>query len=151
SKLQVGDVVLAIGEPFGLGGTATMGIVSATGRGGLGIENYEDFIQTDASINPGNSGGAMIDLHGNLVGINTAILTGGAGGNQGVGFAIPISLAKNVMDQVMTHGKGGRGYLGVYIQEVPPEIARAFGLGQAGGALVGDVSPRPPAARAGLK
>jgi serine protease Do len=147
----VGDLVFAIGDPFGIGETATMGIVSATGRGGLGIENYEDFIQTDASINPGNSGGAMIDLHGNLVGINTAILTGGGGGNQGVGFAIPISLAKNVMDQIMTHGKVVRGYLGVYIQDVTPEVARAFGLEQAGGALVGDVSPNTPASRAGLK
>ncbi|MGH9748181.1 MAG: DegQ family serine endoprotease [Candidatus Acidiferrales bacterium] len=151
SSLHVGDLVFAIGDPFGIGETATMGIVSATGRGGLGIENYEDFIQTDASINPGNSGGAMIDLHGNLVGINTAILTGGSGGNQGVGFAIPISLAKNVMDQILTHGKVVRGYLGVYIQDVTPEIAKAFGLEQAGGALVGDVSPDTPAARAGLK
>ena len=151
SALHVGDLVFAIGDPFGIGETATMGIVSATGRGGLGIENYEDFIQTDASINPGNSGGAMIDLHGNLVGINTAILTGGGGGNQGVGFAIPISLAKNVMDQIMTHGKVVRGYLGIYIQDLTPEMARAFGLEQAGGALVGDVSPNTPAARAGLK
>jgi serine protease Do len=151
SALHVGDLVFAIGDPFGIGETATMGIVSATGRGDLHIENYEDFIQTDASINPGNSGGAMIDLHGNLVGINTAILTGGGGGNQGVGFAIPISLAKNVMDQILTHGKVVRGYLGVYIQDVPPEMARAFGLEQAGGALVGDVSPDTPAARAGLK
>ena len=151
TALHVGDLVFAIGDPFGIGETATMGIVSATGRGDLGIENYEDFIQTDASINPGNSGGAMIDLHGNLVGINTAILTGGSGGNQGVGFAIPISLAKNVMDQILTHGKVVRGYLGVYIQDVPPEMARAFGLEQAGGALVGDVSPDTPAARAGLK
>jgi serine protease Do len=151
SSLHVGDLVFAIGDPFGIGETATMGIVSATGRGGLGIENYEDFIQTDAAINPGNSGGAMIDLHGNLVGINTAILTGGGGGNQGVGFAIPISLAKNVMDQIMTHGKVVRGYLGVYIQDVGPDVARAFGLEQAGGALVGDVSPNTPASRAGLK
>jgi serine protease Do len=151
SALHVGDLVFAIGDPFGIGETATMGIVSATGRGGLGIENYEDFIQTDASINPGNSGGAMIDLHGNLVGINTAILTGGSGGNQGVGFAIPISLAKNVMDQILNHGKVVRGYLGVFIQDVTPEIAKAFGLDQAGGALVGDVSPDTPAARAGLK
>ena len=151
TTLHVGDLVFAIGDPFGIGETATMGIVSATGRGGLGIENYEDFIQTDASINPGNSGGAMIDLHGNLVGINTAILTGGGGGNQGVGFAIPISLAKNVMDQIMTHGKVVRGYLGVYIEDVTPEMARAFGLEQAGGALVGDVSPNTPASRAGLK
>ncbi|HTB19638.1 MAG TPA: DegQ family serine endoprotease [Bryobacteraceae bacterium] len=151
TALHVGDLVFAIGDPFGIGETATMGIVSATGRGGLGIENYEDFIQTDASINPGNSGGAMIDLHGNLVGINTAILTGGSGGNQGVGFAIPISLAKNVMDQILTHGKVVRGYLGIYIQDVTPEIAKAFGLEQAGGALVSDVSPYAPAARAGLK
>jgi serine protease Do len=151
TALHVGDLVFAIGDPFGIGETATMGIVSATGRGGLGIENYEDFIQTDASINPGNSGGAMIDLHGNLVGINTAILTGGGGGNQGVGFAIPISLAKNVMDQILTHGKVVRGYMGVYIQDVTPEMAHAFGLEQAGGALVGDVSPDTPAARAGLK
>jgi serine protease Do len=151
STLHVGDLVFAIGDPFGIGETATMGIVSATGRGGLGIENYEDFIQTDASINPGNSGGAMIDLHGNLVGINTAILTGGGGGNQGVGFAIPISLAKNVMDQILTHGKVVRGYLGVYIQDVTPDVAKAFGLEQAGGALIGDVSPDTPAAKAGLK
>ena len=151
NSLHVGDLVFAIGDPFGIGETATMGIVSATGRGGLGIENYEDFIQTDASINPGNSGGAMIDLHGNLVGINTAILSGGSGGNQGVGFAIPISMAKNVMDQILTHGKVVRGYMGVYIQDVDPKIAKAFGLQQAGGALVGDVSPDTPAARAGLK
>src|SRR5579863_8046108 len=151
TTLHVGDLVFAIGDPFGIGETATMGIVSATGRRGLGIENYEDFIQTDASINPGNSGGAMIDLHGNLVGINIAILTGGGGGNQGVGFAIPISLAKNVMDQIMTHGKMVRGYLGVYIQDVGPDVAKAFGLEQAGGALIGDVSPNTPASRAGLK
>jgi len=151
STLHVGDLVFAIGDPFGIGETATMGIVSATGRGGLGIENYEDFIQTDASINPGNSGGAMIDLHGNLVGINTAILTGGGGGNQGVGFAIPISMAKNVMDQILTHGKVVRGYMGVYIQDVNPDMAKAFGLEQAGGALIGDVSPDTPAAKAGLK
>jgi serine protease Do len=151
TNLHVGDLVFAIGDPFGIGETATMGIVSATGRGGLGIENYEDFIQTDASINPGNSGGAMIDLHGNLVGINTAILSGGSGGNQGVGFAIPISMAKNVMDQILTHGKVVRGYLGIYIQDVDPKIAKAFGLQQAGGALIGDVTPETPAARAGLK
>jgi len=151
SSLQVGDLVFAIGDPFGIGETATMGIVSATGRGGLGIENYEDFIQTDAAINPGNSGGAMIDLHGNLVGINTAIVTGGSGGNQGVGFAIPINMAHNVVDQIREHGKVVRGYLGVYIQDVTPEIAKAFGLGQGGGVLIGDVTPDTPAARAGLK
>jgi len=151
TNLHVGDLVFAIGDPFGIGETATMGIVSATGRGGLGIENYEDFIQTDASINPGNSGGAMIDLHGNLVGINTAILSGGSGGNQGVGFAIPISMAKNVMDQILTHGKVVRGYLGIYIQDVDPKIAKAFGLEQPVGALIGDVTPDTPAAHAGLK
>jgi serine protease Do len=151
TKLQVGDLVLAIGDPFGIGRTATMGIVSATGRGGLGIESYEDFIQTDASINPGNSGGALIDLHGDLIGINTAILSGGSGGNQGIGFAIPIAMARNVMDQIVHHGKVVRGYLGVHIQSVSPEIAKQFGLGQPHGVLIGDVSPDTPGARAGLK
>ncbi len=125
SKMQVGDIVLAIGDPFGIGKTATMGIVSATGRGGLGIENYEDFIQTDASINPGNSGGALIDLHGSLIGINTAILSGEGGGNQGIGFAIPINMARNVMNQIVEHGKVVRGYLGVHIQDVTPESGSA--------------------------
>jgi len=151
SKLNVGDVIFAIGDPFGIGETATMGIVSATGRGGLGIEGYEDFIQTDAAINPGNSGGAMIDLHGNLVGINTAILSHGSGGNEGIGFAIPINMAHSVMDQIVAHGKVVRGYLGVYIQDVTPQIARAFHLSQNGGVLVGDVTPDTPASRAGLK
>jgi len=155
NQLQVGDLIFAIGDPFGVGETATMGIVSATGRGGFGIENYENFIQTDAAINPGNSGGAMIDIHGNLVGINTAILShggnGGEGGNEGVGFAIPVSMAKPVMDQILTHGKVVRGYLGIHIQEVTPELARAFGLKQGGGVLVGDVAPNTPAANAGLK
>jgi serine protease Do len=151
SKLLVGDLVFAIGDPFGIGETATMGIVSATGRGGLGIENYEDFIQTDAAINPGNSGGALMDLHGNLVGLNTAILTGGSGGNQGVGFAIPVNMVRNVMDQILAHGKVVRGYLGIYIQDLTPELAKQFGLNQGGGVLVGDVSPDTPASRAGLK
>jgi serine protease Do len=153
SKLQVGDVVLAIGDPFGIGETATMGIVSATGRGlNQEIENYEDFIQTDAAINPGNSGGAMIDLHGDLVGINTAIVTGGdSGGNEGVGLAIPINMARSVMDQIVSHGKVVRGYLGVYIQNVTPEIAKAFGLSELHGALIGDVSSDSPGAKAGLK
>jgi serine protease Do len=152
SKLQVGDVIFAIGDPFGVGETATMGIVSATGRGGnLGIENYEDFIQTDAAINPGNSGGAMIDLHGDLIGINTAILTGGGGGNQGIGFAIPINMAHSVMDQIVTHGKVVRGYLGLLPQDVTPTLAKQFGINQAGGALVGQVEPDTPAAKAGLK
>jgi len=151
SKLQVGDVVFAIGEPFGLTSTATMGIVSATGRGDLGIESYEDFIQTDAAINPGNSGGAMIDLHGNLIGINTAILAENGGGNQGIGFAIPINMARSVMDQIVSHGKVVRGYLGLYPQDVTPALAKQFGLSQPSGALVGEVESDTPAARAGLK
>jgi serine protease Do len=151
STLQVGDLIFAIGDPFGIGETATMGIVSAKGRGGLRIEDYEDFIQTDAAINPGNSGGAMIDLHGNLVGINTAILSGGSGGNQGVGFAIPINLARNVVDQIRDHGKVVRGYMGVFIQDVTPEMAKQFNLKETHGALIGDVSADTPGARAGLK
>ena len=151
SKIQVGDVVLAIGDPFNIGKTATMGIVSATGRGNLGIENYEDFIQTDASINPGNSGGALINLHGSLIGINTAILSGEGGGNQGIGFAIPINLVRNVMDQLVEHGKVTRGYLGVHIQDVTPALAKQFGLNQGGGVLISDVAPDTPAAKAGLK
>src|ERR1700758_5410615 len=119
SKLNVGDVVFAIGDPFGVGETATMGIVSATGRAfGGAIEHYEDFIQTDAAINPGNSGGALLDLHGDLIGINTAIIAGNGGGNQGVGFAIPVNMARNVMEQIVDHGKVVRGRLGVAIQSV---------------------------------
>ena len=152
SKLKVGDIVFAIGDPFGIGETATMGIVSATGRAlGGAIEHYEDFIQTDAPINPGNSGGALIDLEGNLVGINTAIISGAGGGNEGVGFAIPVNLAHNVMEQIVEHGKVVRGYLGVTIQNLDPDLAKAFGLSHGGGALVGDVSPNGPAARAGLQ
>jgi serine protease Do len=152
SQLNVGDLIFAIGDPFGVGETATMGIVSATGRGRLGIEEYENFIQTDAAINPGNSGGAMIDIHGNLVGINTAILShGGSGGNEGVGFAIPMSMAKPVMDQILAHGKVVRGYLGVHIQDFSPELAKSFNFNQSGGVLIGDVSPNTPAASAGLK
>jgi serine protease Do len=153
SKLKVGDIVFAIGDPFGIGETATMGIVSATGRGlGGVIEHYEDFIQTDAPINPGNSGGALIDLRGNLVGINTAIISGGeGGGNEGVGFAIPVDLAHNIMDQIVEHGKVIRGYLGVSIQNLDPDMAKAFGLSHGGGALVGDVTPGSPGAKAGLE
>jgi len=151
SRLQVGDVIFAIGDPFGVGETATMGIVSATRRSGLGIENYEDFIQTDAPINPGNSGGAMIDLHGNLIGINTAIETGGGGGNVGIGFAIPINMAHSVMDQIVSHGKVVRGYLGLVPQDVTPQIAKQFGLSEPRGALIAEVSPDTPASRAGLK
>src|ERR1700740_3143102 len=152
SSLKVGDVVFAIGDPFGVGETATMGIVSATGRGlGGAIEHYEDFIQTDAAINPGNSGGALLDLHGDLVGINTAIVTGGSGGNQGVGFAIPIDMARNVMEQIVDRGKVIRGHLGVAIQSVDADMAKAFGLPQGGGALVSDVTPGSPAAKAGIE
>ena len=151
TTLKVGDLVFAIGQPFGIGETATMGIVSATGRAlGNQIEHYEDFIQTDAAINPGNSGGALIDLHGDLIGINTAILSGG-GGNEGVGFAIPVNMVHYVMDQIIEHGKVVRGFLGVTIQPVEPAMAKAFGLSHGGGALVGDVTPNSPAAKAGLQ
>ena len=153
SKLKVGDIVFAIGDPLGVGETATMGIVSATGRGLNGaIEHYEDFIQTDAAINPGNSGGALIDAHGNLIGINTAIITnGGGGGNEGIGFAIPINMARNVMEQILEHGKVIRGYLGVNVQGVDPDMAKAFGLSHGGGALIADVVPGGPAAKGGLE
>ncbi len=151
ARMQVGDAVLAIGNPYGVGQTVTMGIVSATGRTGLGIEDYEDFIQTDASINPGNSGGALVNDRGELVGINTAILAPGSGGNQGIGFAVPVNLARNVMDQIVDHGKVERAYLGVNVQEVTPAIAKAMGLSSPAGALVSDVSPNSPAQRAGLQ
>jgi serine protease Do len=151
SKLQVGDYVFAIGDPFGIGETATMGIVSAKGRGGLAIEDYEDFIQTDAAINPGNSGGALINARGELIGINTAILAGNGGGNQGIGFAIPISMARRVMDQILKNGKVTRGYLGVAIQDMTPDLAKAFKAPEGKGALVGDVSSDGPGAKAGLQ
>ena len=151
SKVRVGEFALAIGNPFGVGQTVTMGIVSATGRGGLGIEAYEDFIQTDASINPGNSGGALVNVRGELIGINTAILSR-SGGNNGIGFAIPVNMARQVMEQILKHGKVVRGWLGVVIQPVTPEIAKAFGLsGEPRGALVSDVTPDSPAAKAGLQ
>jgi serine protease Do len=150
TKVQVGDVELAIGNPFGLGQTVTMGIVSATGRGNLGIEDYEDFIQTDAAINPGNSGGALINTHGELIGINTAILSNGAEGNQGIGFAVPINMTRRSMEQILKNGKVIRGWLGISIQEVTPFIAKALGLDGPRGALVGDVAPDSPAATAGM-
>ncbi len=152
NKLQIGDYVLAIGDPFGIGETVTLGIVSAIGRTNVGIEGqsgYEDFIQTDAAINPGNSGGALIDAQGNLVGINTAIASS-SGGNEGIGFAIPIDMARNVMTQIIEHGKVSRGYLGVDIEQVTPALAKQFGLTNAEGALVGDVASDSPAARAGI-
>ncbi|HTS66437.1 MAG TPA: DegQ family serine endoprotease [Candidatus Acidoferrales bacterium] len=152
SKLQVGEFCIAIGDPFGVGETVTMGIVSATGRGGLGIEDYEDFIQTDAAINPGNSGGALVNVNGDLIGVNTAIVSGGSGGNQGVGFAIPASMARQVTEQILKHGKVVRGSLGVIIEPVTAELARAFGLtGQPRGALISQVQPDSGASRAGLQ
>lgn len=152
SNLKVGDLVFAIGDPFGVGETATMGIISATGRGlGGAIEHYEDFIQTDAAINPGNSGGALLDIHGDLIGINTAIITGGGGGSEGIGFAIPINMARNVMEQIVDHGRVIRGQLGVSIQSVDADMAKAFGLAQGGGALVADVTPGSPADKAGIE
>src|SRR5262249_54441777 len=150
-KVEVGDVVLAMGNPFGIGQTVTMGIVSAKGRAGLGIEEVEDFIQTDAPINPGNSGGALIDDDGHLAGINTAILSGNSGGNQGIGFAIPINMARNVMDQIVEHGKVERAYLGILPQDVTPAIAKAFHANGTQGALVGDITADGPASRSNLK
>jgi len=151
ARSEVGDVVLAIGEPFGLGQTVTMGIISAKGRAGLGIERFEDFIQTDASINRGNSGGALIDTRGDLVGINTAILSGETGGNQGIGFAIPANLAHNIMDQIMKNGKVTRGFLGITPQELTPEMAKAFGVPNTHGVAIATVVPESPASKAGLK
>lgn len=151
SKIHVGDYAFAIGDPFGVGETATMGIISATGRNGLSIEDYEDFIQTDAAINPGNSGGALLNARGGLIGINTAILSGGSGGNQGIGFAIPINMAKYVMDQILKQGKVVRGYIGIGIQEVTPDLAKAFNAPAEKGALVRDVAPDSPGAEAGLQ
>jgi serine protease Do len=150
SRVQVGDLALAIGNPFGIGQTVTMGIIGATGRSGLNIEAYEDFIQTDAAINPGNSGGALINSRGELIGINTAILARGGGGNQGVGFAVPINMARNVKDQIVKTGKVTRGWLGISIQEVTPALARGFGLKEPGGVAVTGVEPNTPAARAGI-
>jgi len=150
SKVEVGDIVLAIGDPFGVGQTVTAGIVSAMGRSGLGIEQVEDFIQTDAPINPGNSGGAMVDDEGHLIGINTAILSGNSGGNQGIGFAVPINMARGDMDQIVAHGKVEHGYIGILPQDVTPALAKAFNVSANSGALVGEVTPNSPAARADL-
>jgi serine protease Do/serine protease DegQ len=149
-RLEVGDVVIAIGNPFGLGQTVTSGIVSALGRSGLGIEGYEDFIQTDASINPGNSGGALVNSKGELIGINTAIL-GPAGGNIGIGFAVPVNMARAVMAQLLAHGEVRRGRLGISLQDLTPDLARTMNLELPGGAVVAEVEPGTPAARAGLE
>ncbi len=148
-KLRLGEVVLAIGSPFGLSQTVTMGIVSAKGRADLRIVDYEDFIQTDAAINPGNSGGALVNLRGELVGINTAIFSK-SGGSQGIGFAIPANMARSVMDSVLKNGKVSRGFLGVGIQEMTEELQQEFHL-QGAGVLVSDVQPGGPADKAGLK
>ncbi len=147
--LRVGDVVLAIGNPFGVGQTVTSGIISATGRNMLGINTFENFIQTDAAINPGNSGGALISAHGELIGINTAIFSK-SGGSQGIGFAIPMSLAKDVMTQIIEHGEVVRGWLGVVIQDVSHELARSFGLKDNTGVILSNVMPGGPADKAGL-
>ena len=150
NELRVGDFVVAIGNPFGLGQTVTTGIVSALNRTGLGIEGYENFIQTDASINPGNSGGALVNLHGELVGINTAIIAP-AGGNVGIGFAIPTDMAANVMKQLIEHGEVRRGLLGVTVQDLSPELAEAFGITQQKGVVVTQVMEDSSAADAGIQ
>ena len=150
ADLRVGDFVVAIGNPFSLSQTVTSGIVSALGRSGLGIEGYEDFIQTDAPINPGNSGGALVDLRGDLVGINTAILAP-SGGSAGIGFAIPSNMVRAIMDEIIEHGEVRRGLLGVSVQALNPELARAFGVDRRDGVVVVEVEPDSPAAQAGLQ
>ncbi len=150
SKVQIGEFVLAIGNPFGVGRTVTMGIISATGRGELGITGYEDFIQTDAAINPGNSGGALVDPGGRLVGINTAILSRSSG-NVGIGFAVPVNMARGVMDQIVKQGKVVRGFMGVNIQDLTPAIRSAFKLSEDQGALISGIEKGGPAEKAGLQ
>ncbi|HEX2056120.1 MAG TPA: DegQ family serine endoprotease [Nitrospiraceae bacterium] len=150
SDLQVGEMVLAVGNPFGLSQTVTMGIISATGRANMGIVDYEDFIQTDAAINPGNSGGALVNMQGHLIGINTAIFSQ-SGGNMGIGFAIPSNMARSVMNSLLKHGKVVRGWLGVSIQEVTPDLAKEFGVSEVSGALVADVLEDSPAAKAKIE
>ncbi|MDH5577654.1 MAG: Do family serine endopeptidase, partial [Betaproteobacteria bacterium] len=149
-RLRVGDAVLAIGNPFGVGQTVTSGIVSALGRSGLHINTFENFIQTDAAINPGNSGGALVDAHGNLVGINTAIYSR-SGGSMGIGFAIPVSTAKMVLDQIVKSGTVTRGWIGVEVQEITPAVAESFRLGDARGTIIAGVLRGGPADRAGVK
>ena len=149
-SLTVGDVVLAIGNPFGVGQTVTMGIVSALGRSHLGINTFENYIQTDAAINPGNSGGALVDIAGNLVGVNTAIFSR-SGGNLGIGFAIPVSIARQVMEQIIQHGAVTRGWVGIEVQEITPEMAESFGLKSTEGALIAGVLRGGPADRSGIR
>ncbi len=151
SKLRVGDFTVAIGNPFGLGQTVTSGIISALGRTGLGIEGYEDFIQTDASINPGNSGGALVNLRGELIGINTAILASGGTGNVGIGFAIPINMVRELTSQLIEYGEVRRGMLGVIMQNLTPALARAFGLDMHQGVVISQVVENSAASKAGLK
>ena len=148
--MQVGDIVLAFGNPFGLGGTVTMGIVSAIGRGNLGLADYEDFIQTDAAINPGNSGGALVNTRGEVIGINTAIFSR-SGGYQGIGFAIPSTMAHEVLNDLLENGRVVRGYAGLAVQPLTPDLARAFNLSDLRGAVIADLDPNGPSARAGLK
>jgi len=149
-KSSVGDVVLAIGNPFGVGQTVTQGIISALGRNHLGINTFENFIQTDAPINPGNSGGALIDTDGNLVGVNSAIYSR-SGGSMGIGFAIPVSLAKQVMEQIIRQGSVTRGWIGIEAQDITPELAESFKLPQTSGSLIAGVVSKSPAERAGLR
>ncbi len=149
-KIRIGDIALAIGNPFGVGQTTTMGIISATGRNQLGLNNYEDFIQTDAAINPGNSGGALVDANGNLTGINTAIFSK-SGGSQGIGFAIPINLAVEVMKAIIEHGQVIRGWLGIEVQPLTQELAESFGLSGRPGIVVAGIFRDGPAQRAGLQ
>ncbi|MBS6360194.1 Do family serine endopeptidase [Burkholderia sp.] len=149
-QARVGDVVLAIGNPFGVGQTVTMGIISALGRNHLGINTFENFIQTDAPINPGNSGGALVDVNGNLLGINTAIYSR-SGGSLGIGFAIPVSTARTVLESIITTGSVTRGWIGVEPQDVTPEIAESFGLQQKSGAIVAGVLQGGPADKAGIR
>lgn len=156
SKVCVGDIALAMGNPYGLGQTVTMGIVGAVGRAGLGIEDYENFIQTDAAINPGSSGGALVNAKGELIGINTAILTsgtalGGEVGNRGVGFAVPVDMARLVLDQVLRNGKVARGFMGAVIQNLSPELAKMFARPNVQGALLSDIVAKGPSAQAGLQ
>jgi serine protease Do len=149
-EIRVGEWVVAVGSPFGLTQTVTQGIISAKGRANVGISDYEDFIQTDAAINPGNSGGPLVNLRGEVIGINTAIVSG-SGGSVGIGFAVPINMAKTVMDGLMKNGKIERGYLGVNIQNLTEELAKSFDYDGTKGVLIGDVTPNSPAAKAGLK
>lgn len=151
AKLRVGDFVVAIGNPYGLGQSVSSGIISALGRTGLGIEDYEDFIQTDASINPGNSGGALVNLKGELIGINTAILGGRGGGNVGISFAIPSNMVTNIKDQLIQFGKVERGQLGIEIQDVRPNLVKAFDLPNGSGAMISSVVAKSPADKAGIR